>query len=390
MKKHRFLFSLIILIFISQLPVSGQEEKGSSLSAKGYLKFLQTGLIPNTGSEVMYDNLIHNRLIFKWFPNSFLNVGFEIRNRFFYGDFVKKIPGYSNLIDINKGYFDVSGIIVKDSSYVLHSAVDRAYLDMTFGKFQIRAGRQRINWSQNLVWNPNDVFNAYSFFDFDYEERPGVDAIRVQYYPGLTSSAEMVYEIGDDIEKMSLAGLYRFNRGNFDYQFLGGYVKNDWILGTGWSGNLGGAAYRGELTWFYSNNDTLSQRSNFVGAVSGDYTFTNKLYIHIAVLYNNNGSVAKAPFSQNLFFTNLSAKSLTPARTEFLAQLTYPVTPLVNSGLSTIINPFDHSFFLGPSVSISLMDNLELLFTGQFFAGPEGTQYGDIGNLLYWRIKWSF
>lgn len=390
MIKFKILPLVIFLIILFQISGFGQEEKGSSFSTKGYLKFLQTGLKPNTDGEVMFDNLIHNRLIFKWFPGTHINAGLEIRNRLFYGDFMKKIPDYNNLIDKNNGYFDISGVLINDSSFVLHSSIDRAYLDLIYGKFQIRAGRQRINWSQNLVWNPNDLFNAYSFFDFDYEERSGVDAIRIQYYPGLTSSAELVYEIGEKVEKMSLAGLYRFNSGSFDYQFLGGYIKDDWVLGTGWSGNIGGAAFRGELTWFYSNNDTISQRSNFVGAVSGDYTFSDKIYLHLAILYNTSGSVAKAPFSQNLFFTNLSAKSLTPARTELLAQLTYPVTPLINTGLSIIINPYDGSFFVGPSLSVSLMDNLELLLMGQFFAGSDGTEYGDISNLLYWRIKWSF
>jgi hypothetical protein len=64
-----------------------------------------------------------------------------------------------------------------------------AYLDYTAGKWQFRVGRQRINWGVNLVWNPNDVFNSFSYFDFDYEERPGSDAVRVQYYTGTTSSA---------------------------------------------------------------------------------------------------------------------------------------------------------------------------------------------------------
>ena len=39
--------------------------------------------------------------------------------------------------------------------------------------FIATAGRQRINWGQTFVWNVNDVFNAYSYFDFDYKERPG-------------------------------------------------------------------------------------------------------------------------------------------------------------------------------------------------------------------------
>lgn len=33
-----------------------------------------------------------------------------------------------------------------------------------------------------MAWNPNDWFNTYNYFDFDYEERPGTDAIRVRVY----------------------------------------------------------------------------------------------------------------------------------------------------------------------------------------------------------------
>ena len=59
------------------------------------------------------------------------------------------------------------------------------------GNFRQGSDRQRINWGQTLVWNPNDIFNAYSYFDFDYIERPGSDAIRLQYYPDYSSAIEM-------------------------------------------------------------------------------------------------------------------------------------------------------------------------------------------------------
>jgi hypothetical protein len=384
-----FICFVMVGLFCPEITL-GQEDKTSTFTAKGYLKFLQTVYYQDFNKQWLTDNLIHNRLNFKWLPNEHFNASLEVRNRFFYGQAVETIPNYSSLVDTKTGYVKLSKVLLEGDSYFLHTTVDRAYFDLIFGKLQIRTGRQRINWSQNLVWNPNDIFNAYSYFDFDYEERPGTDAIKIQYYTGLTSNAEIVYEVADKLEKMAFAGMYRLNKGGYDYQFLGGYVKDDWVLGTGWSGHIGGAAFRGELSYFYTNNDTVTQQSQFVGAISADYTFKNSLYTHLGIIYNSKGSTGKAPFPQSIFFTSLSAKNLTPARTELLAQVSYPFTPLINGGFAAIINPLDGSYFFGPSFTMSLQDNLELLLMGQFFEGNTGTEYGDIGKLLYWRLKWSF
>ena len=388
MKRHLILISAFLLSASNSL--FAQSEKESPLTANGYLKFLQTVFYQDFSKQWYVDNLIHNRLNFAYYPGQHFDAHLELRNRIFYGQFVETIPNYSDLINSKTGYFNLSRILFKGESYFMHSTIDRAYIDLNYGKLQIRAGRQRINWSQNLIWNPNDVFNAYSYFDFDYEERPGTDALKVQYYTGVTSSAEAVYEIADSLKAMSFAGLYRFNSLGYDFQFLGGYVKNDWVLGTGWSGHIGGAAFRGEATYFYTNENLNNDRSQLVAAISGDYTFKNSLAAQMAVIYNSKGSTGKAPFPENIFYTSVSAKNLTPARTEVFAQVSYPFTPLINGSLAGIVNPLDHSFFFGPSFTFSLQDNLELLLMGQFFEGRDGTEYGDIGKLLYWRIKWSF
>ncbi len=98
------------------------------------------------------------------------------------------------------GWIDMSWNIVDENSFFLNTTIDRLWLDLNFNKFQARIGRQRINWGQTFVWNPNDIFNAYSFFDFDYTERPGSDAIRLQYYPSFSSAIELAAKI--DSEKM--------------------------------------------------------------------------------------------------------------------------------------------------------------------------------------------
>ena len=154
------------------------------------------------------------------------------------------------MIDTDNGFVRLSDNLSKGNSYVLNSKIDRAYIDYTKDKFQVTIGRQRINWGQCFTWNPNDLFNAYSFFDFDYVEKPGSDAIRMQYYSTNTSTFEFAVK-ADNNSKVTSALLYRFNKWNYDIQFLGGLLnEQDYVVGTGWSGNIKGASFRGEISYF--------------------------------------------------------------------------------------------------------------------------------------------
>ena len=128
------------------------------------------------------------------------------------------------------------------------------------------AGRQRVNWGVNLVWNPNDVFNTFSYFDFDYEERPGTDAVRVQYYTGVTSSAELVYKMGKKCQRNGFGRLVSFHHNwNYDFQFLGGWVGTDFVAGTGWSGDIRGAGFRGEITQFVPRKSRSGSKNSHCG-----------------------------------------------------------------------------------------------------------------------------
>jgi hypothetical protein len=389
MNSSRRTWGMIILFLIIPAMVFAQYEP-KKLTVNGYAKFLQTVFYDDFDQNWLTDNLIHNRINVHWFPTAKINGVVEFRNRFFYGDFVKTIPDYNELAVSDGGFFDLSFNWAEGQSYLMNTTIDRIYMDYITGKFQARVGRQRINWSQNLVWNPNDVFNAYSYFDFDYEERPGTDAVKLQYYTGFTSYGEFVYQIGDSLEDMSFAGLYKFNKWNYDIQFLGGYVKNNWVVGTGWSGNIKGAAFRGEATYFYTEAGNDADKHQVVLSVSGDYTFQNQLYAQIGMIYNSLGKTQNIRFDEGFFFGGTSAKNLTPSRMELLGQVSFPFTPLINGNFATIVNPYDGSYFFGPGITFSVQKNLELLLFAQFFRGEDGTEYGDIGQLLYWRLRWSF
>jgi hypothetical protein len=355
-----------------------------------YYKPVESILVSATDSlDYLFLNQIHNRLNFKWFATEKLTFDLEMRNRIFFGQMVKEFPQYEEMINQDGGFIDMGVIVISADSWFLHSAIDRAWIDYTWNKWQVRAGRQRINWGINLVWNPNDIFNTYSYFEFDYEERPGTDGAKIQYYTSETSSAELVYKIGHNPDEMALAGMYRFSRFKTDFQALAGWMGKDYVLGGGWSGDIKGGGFRGEVSWFIPREGDNGSYEAVVASVSGDYFLKNSLYLHGAVLYNSHGTTGDAG-GRSFFSPDISAKMLSSGRYNLFGQVSYPFTPLFNGSLSSIVNPCDGSFFIGPTLTYSLSNNWELMLNGQLFYGDEGTEYGDYGKAIYGRVRWSF
>ena len=386
---RKLLFS--IFLFLPFLAIS--QERNWTLN--GYVKELfmfysPSESIPGLGTDKLTTNTIHNRLNFRWYTTEKLTVAIELRNRVLSGNLIKEFPDYQSMLETDNGYVDLSFSPIDGDNWFFHTMIDRLYLDWTSGNWQIRAGRQRINWGINTVWNPNDVFNSFSYFDFDYEERPGSDALRVQYYLGMTSSAEIVYKLGENTDEMALAGLLRFSKWNYDFQFIGGWVGPDLVIGAGWAGDIEGGGFRGEVSHFIPRESGSKSETATVASISGDYTFSNSIYIQFSTLFNSHGQTGQITGLNPLGNEILSAKTLSFAKYSLFGQVSYRVNPLINGSLSGIINPNDGSFYLGPTISYSLQNNLELMLTSQLFFGEDNTEYGDIGQLFFGRLKWSF
>lgn len=369
-----------------------EEEKPERIALNGYLKFLQTVQFREVDENWVTDNVFHNRLNFKWYPVSSLTVTAELRTRLFYGETVKTFPQYPDLVNNDDGYVaDLSAVLSQGNSYFVHAIMDRFNVDWSKGKWQVKVGRQRINWGQNFVWNPNDVFNAYSFFDFDYEERPGSDAALVRYYTSATSSIEFAAAFSKDKREHKIAAMYRWNRSDYDFQVLAGKVGLDYAIGGGWSGAIGGAGFKGEITWLEPADDILSGTGALVAAVSGDYTFDNSLFVHSEIIYNSDAQQASlGGVGLNVPGGSRSPRSLTFTEWSWFNEGSYQITPLLKAGLYSIYYPGDRSVFLGPNTELSISDNVYLLFMGQLFFGSADSIYADLGYFNYLRLKWNF
>lgn len=378
--------SLIILILFYG-GIAGEAFAQDKITIGGYVSNMGSLTFQKKVSDNTWDYLLHNRINLAYYPTSKLTGHLEFRNQFFWGETVKNDQTYAKTIAKDRGLLNMNFNWFDNSSNFLNTQVDRAYLDWVSGKLEVSVGRQRINWGRTLVWNPNDIFNAYSFYDFDYPEKPGSDAVRLQYYTGMASAVELVAKT-DSSKNMTLAGLGKFNLWGYDFQVIGGYVNNeDMVIGAGWEGNIKSIGFRGEMSYYYPTTNFSDTTGSFLASVGFDYSFPNSSGIQFEFLYNDK----KTLFSNlyDLYRTPASSKTLSLSETNFFLNGSYPVNPILTLSLASMYYTDQKGFFLMPGLDISAGNNLMVSMIYQYFNLEYlGTRVQQ--NMAFIRVKWSF
>jgi hypothetical protein len=82
-------------------------------------------------------------------------------------------------------------------------------------------------------------------------------------------------------------------------------------------------------------------------------------------------------------------KNLSFVKHNLILQISYPITPLLTGTLAGMVLPGINGYYLGPSVSYSLSQNLDASVFVQSFGGKVGGQQEQI-NMVYLRLKYSF
>ncbi len=381
--------SLIGILFLFWLfPAFGQEQDLPwQLKFNGYLKDMQTAVFSPL-TDPQSDQLLHNRLNFKLDYRSRFSLNAGIRNRVFIGS-GPRTPGYKDAVAIAQSdWWDMSWTLWEQNGFLGLSEIDRLYIDYSIQDWQLRIGRQRINWGINTIWNPHDIFNAYAFTDFDYEERPGADAVLIRKYWGFASQVEFAVAPMRNFEDWTMGMRLRTNWKNYDWQWIAGKFQEDAVVGFGWAGALGNVGFKGEFSYF-AQLDSLSANA-FVGTLSAEYVFSSGLFVAGGLLYNSNGS-PDAPLTQ-LFQAQISAKNLYPYESAVFVQGGYTLNPLSNLGLAIIYSPNKvHPAFLNPSFTYSIASNWDIDLIGQIaLQKPPNDPYQSLVNALFLRLKWSF
>ncbi|MBT8392684.1 MAG: hypothetical protein KJO48_13030 [Ignavibacteria bacterium] len=397
LNKNKFAV-FFILIFYSPIWSQGL----SPFEYNGYAKYLfSSSKIPRIDDR-LNDHLLHFRLNSKWYATNEITSALEFRFRAFYGSSVEKIPFYKDLLKTPRDFVQLDAFLWESEKSLGYLEVDRLWFDYYKNDLQVTLGRQRVAWGTAWVWNPTDLFNPLNVLDFDYEERPATDAIRIQYYTGAVSKIDITYKPAKDPKNQILAGLVSFNNWNYDFNLMGGMRFNRWLAGFSWVGDILDAGFRGEVLVSQAPNkpdtNTIFKQINESSlsswnkpmlsfSLSGDYTFPNTFYIHTEILFNNNGKTSNTFLFQE---DALKLGLLSAARWSVYQEFAYEITSLLRGTLFGIFNPTDKSFVIVPSFSYSIITNLDFYFIGLFFEGDPLTEFGEYGTSVYLRLKYSF
>ena len=351
---RRFLiFAFAMMHFINMY---GQQK---NFELSGYLSGLYATGYDNIYEDWSSFNKVNNRMNLNYWFSKDLTITLELQNRLYTGSALSRFPGFSSSLTSSSDYLNISHNWVEKGSLVFQSRVDRIYLDYTTGKVGLRVGRQRINWSQTLVWNVNDIFNSYSIFEIDNLEKYGCDAMRLSIYTSPVSLIEAAVKMNDQ-KRITSAIMTRFNYKEIDFQFQSGIVDEKEIMfATGFTGDYKGFTLRAEGAYYIPANNTEPQHSTVLVNAGLDYIFSNNMVIQGEVLFNQLKQKSFTDLFALLYAAPVSSKTLSISEWSYALNWICPLKQRFKVSFSSVFFPDYSGIYLSPSVDIKLIKNLE-------------------------------
>ena len=320
--------------------------------------------------------------------------------------------------------------------YTASLGFDRLNMKLALPYVDITAGRQAINFSKTYFWNPLDVFLPFDPQSFDRDYKPGVDALKVDIAIGDYTSITLVAaagrrigyklsEIGnwavpytpdwprnpdtgcimprpEDFESVSTdlfiqqiqddpwygsALMLRAatNLWEWDFSLQGGKVYGGYHLGFGFSGELFTLGLRGEVAYFFADDDdkdntarifdprevTMFREVDLVRdhakvVVGIGRSFESSLDLQLEYFYNGSGG---DDLDAGLLRLGLGE---TQSLSEHLlgATVSYELHPLVRGSLAFIFSASDMSSMLSPTIVYSIADEAEFVAGAMLAFGP--------------------
>ena len=395
-RKTERLLKKSLLLFLFLLTSMGTLIAQKKISMVGYLSDMQA--FYQIADTWLWENTFMNRLNFTYYPNSWLTATLQFRSRVITGNTLIQIPGYNDALGKDPGWLDMTLL----SSGNLGKVQDMPSLQRWIGcgcSFPSETWRSKQDGNESTGAKPWSGIPMTSLTPTpiskwitrsDREAMPSGSST----IPENASTLELAAKI-DSANRVTAAAYFRFNTLGFDIQFLGGvYQGEDLVLGTGWSGNLGPVSFRGEMSYF-RDLDQFRDTTGYLMASAGfDYTFSNSLMIQVEGLYSGFAKEMDSGSFLQLYSGNLDVKNLGFTEWSFFANISYPITPLFTGSFATIWYPERKGAYLGPSLDLSIKDNLVLSLILQYFTAefdkPSGVISRESNTFGFLRLKWNF
>ncbi len=257
--------------------------------------------------------------------------------------------------------------------------VDRALMRAELGAVTTTVGRQAISFGNSLVFTPLDLVNPFTPAVIDQEYKPGVDAVRVDVYKGLSYvTVAGAYAGSWDPEGLVAAAYGQTTVRLTDVGMFLGTGLGDVIVGSSFATSVGAIGVYGDGTLTFAED-----RDPFVRASVGGLwrpgartTLTGEAYLQTL------GAADPADYLQQLGDKRYGAGQIwLMGRGYGAISVGQEITPLVSASGALITNVEDGSAFVAPNLSWSVAGNAALVAGG--FVGLGKRPVADVQTFTY-------
>ena len=277
---------------------------------------------------------------------------------------------------------DLDWEVTAGESYQVRQDLFRVFATVYFGQSHLTIGRQRITWGSGFAWNPTDIINPFNPGAIELGQRAGVDAAYLSV--GNTSRLELaVAAAGREWSQTILASRYGTNFREYDVALMAALMEGAWVAGGDFAGYVQGAGLRGELAY----TRRAEGRGSIRAVLNADYAFPGGLYSLAEVHYNGPGSRSKADYDVEAL---LRGDTFSLAQRYAALSVSGAFSPLVGGALYGLANFDDGSALVGPSLTASLADNVDMAASTYFLVGKSDTEYGGQRHIFFASVQWYY
>ena len=332
-------------------------------------------------------------------------VNLRLKSRVFFGDQLElKVHGVSTSLSgsaMSTGSFVQTGLGMPQAVDLTWEVIDGAGMTSALrvdwlvaewhgNGIDVAIGRQPITFGKSLMFTPMDLVNPFLPTVIDQEYKPGIDAVRLDLYAGMSTQITLVSAFaGDwDLQGTIHALSAQTTLGVWDVGLFTGLVRRDIVAGLSTAGSLGAVGIRGETTVTVPNPDApaptldasrtrmgldpVAQVDPYVRAsVGGDWRPTEKTTLSGELYLQTNGTGDPDDyFAQSTGPRYARGELWLSGRTYAGLSVSQELWPILHASLFSITNLQDPSAMLGASLAWSVADNADVVLGSYAGLGP--------------------